>query len=422
MATVIATRIGGVRWVVVALLFFGTTINYVDRAVLGLLEPTLAGITGWTKSQYGDVNAAFTVAYAVGMLAAGYMFDRLGTRKGYALVLSLWSLAAMAHALARTVFGFATARFALGLSEAGNFPGAIKAVAEWFPKKERALATGIFNAGTNVGPTVAPLIVAAIALNMGWQWAFVITGASGFVFLILWLALFRRPEEHPRVSPAELAHIRSDPPDPAARVPWIRLIPHRQTWAFMLGKFLTDPIWWFYLFWLAPILHDRFGLDLKTYGPPLIAVYLFADVGSIGGGWLSSAMMKRGSSLNVARKTAMLLCALAVVPITFVTQVDGVWMAVGLVGLAAAAHQGFSCNLFTLVSDTFPRQAVGSVVGMGGMAGAIGGTLFQMLVGRVVDLSGGSYLIPFAIAGSAYCVGLLVIHALAPRLDPVRLD
>ncbi len=412
----------GYRWTIVALLFCVTTVNYVDRAVLGLLNPTLKKEIGWDDATYGDINAAFTVAYAIGMLLSGYMMDRLGTRRGIALVLSFWSLAAMAHALARSAFGFGIARFALGLGEAGNFPGSIKAVAEWFPKAERALATGIFNAGTNVGATLAPLIVPFLVAVSGWQGAFVLTGASGFLFLGLWLWGFRRPEEHPKVDPDELAYIRSDPPESEERTPWIRLLPHRQTWAFMLGKFLTDPIWWFYLFWLGTFLNERFGMDLKQFGPPLVAVYLFADVGSVGGGWLSSRLIRLGRSLNFARKSAMFTCALLVVPVALAAQAPNAWTAIALVGLAAAAHQGWSCNLFTLASDTFPKRAVGSVVGLGGMAGAIGGTLFQASAGRIVQASGGSYVVPFAIAASAYLAALLVIQLLMPRLDPARLE
>ena len=326
----------------------------------------------------------------------------------------------MSHALARSAFGFGVARAALGLGEAGNFPAAIKTCAEWFPKKERALATGIFNAGSNVGAIVAPLTVPWIAINYGWQWAFIITGAVGLVWLAFWIPLYRAPELHPKVSPAELAHIQSDPPDPqTAKVPWLRLIPHRQTSAFAIGKYLTDPIWWFYLYWIPPFLRQNYNLDLSTIGLPLIAIYLIADVGSVGGGWLSSTLIKRGWTVNKAHKTAMLICALAVTPIVFASSVRNLWVAVGLVGLAAAAHQGWSANLFTTTSDMFPRRAVGSVVGIGGMAGAFNGATIAVIVGYILQVTGGNYKIPFFIAGGSYLVALLIIHLLVPKLEPV---
>jgi len=316
--------------------------------------------------------------------------------------------------------GFALARFALGLGEAGNFPAAIKTVAEWFPKKERALATGIFNSGTNVGATVAPILVPWLTLNYGWRWAFIVTGAIGFAWLAFWLPLYRRPEDHPRLSQLERDYIQSDPPDPADKIPWIRLLPFRQTWAFALGKFLTDPVWWFYLFWVPDFLKKQHGIDLKEIWLPLVTIYLVADVGSIGGGWLSSALIKRRWSVHKARKTAMLICALCVVPIIFTAQVKSMWLAVGLISLAAAAHQGWSANLFTTVSDMFPRRAVGSIVGFGGMAGAVGGMFVAKAAGYILEWTG-SYWPLFIMAGSAYLVALAVVHALAPKLEPANL-
>jgi ACS family hexuronate transporter-like MFS transporter len=419
-ATTTPSRIGNCRWVICALLFFATTINYVDRAVLGILKDDLARSIGWSETDYSHIVMAFQVAYAIGLLVAGRILDRLGSRIGYLLAVVLWSLAAMSHALARSVLGFGAARFALGLGEGGNFPAAIKTTAEWFPKKERALATGIFNAGTNIGAVVAPLTVPWITLHYGWRWAFVMTGLLGFAWVVFWLTLYRRPEEHRRISKAELAHIRSDPPDPPGKVPWLRLLPHRQTWAFTVGKFLTDPIWWFYLFWIPSFLRKQHGLDLSTIGPPVIAIYLIADIGSVAGGWLSSAFIKRGMSINKSRKIAMLICALCVVPIVFTPTVSGLWGAVALIGLAAAAHQGWSANLFTLVSDTFPRTAVGSVVGFGGMAGAVGGILIAEVTGLVLEFTG-SYKPIFVIAGSAYLIALLVIHLLVPTLKEARI-
>ena len=408
---------GYYRWIVCALLFFATTVNYLDRSVLGVLAPELERIIGWSATQFGDINMAFTAAYAIGFIVMGRFIDRVGTRAGYAISLVIWSLAAAGHALANSVIGFAIARFMLGLGEAGNFPAAIKTTAEWFPRRERALATGIFNAGTNVGAVLAPLLVPAIALNWGWQWAFISTGLVGLVWIAFWLPLYHRPEKHPHISASELAYIQSDGAESQVRVPWRRLVPHKQTWAFALGKFMTDPIWWFYLFWSGKFLADQFGVSLKTVGPPLIVIYLLADIGSVGGGWLSSWLLKRGWTANAARKTAMLVCALCVIPVSLAPVVSSMWVSVSLIGLAAAAHQGFSANLFTLTSDMFPRRAVGSVVGIGGMAGAVGGMLMQSASGRIKDYTG-SYLIMFIIAAVVYVSALLVVHVLSPRLEP----
>jgi ACS family hexuronate transporter-like MFS transporter len=417
---VINERIGRRRWLICALLFFAATINYIDRQVIGILKPTLQTEIGWTEVEYSWIVFSFQAAYAIGLLLVGGLIDKIGTRLGSSLSITVWSIAAMAHALAHSVMGFAAARFALGIGEAGYFPAAIKTTAEWFPKKERALATGIFNSGTNVGALTTPLIVPWIAINYGWQMAFIITGAIGFIWLVFWLLIYRKPEDDPKLSQAELAYIRSDPPESTVKIPWARLFPHRQTWAFALGKFLTDPIWWVYLFWLPDFLNKQHGLDLKNFGIPLAVIYIIADVGSIGGGWLSSALIKRGWSINAGRKTAMLICALAVVPIVFAAQTANLWIAVLLIGIAAAAHQGWSANIFTLASDMFPRQAVGSVVGIGGMFGSIGGMLIALVVGQILQLTG-SYVPIFAIAASAYLIALLIIHLLAPRLEPAQL-
>ena len=405
------------RWVVCGLLFGATTINYIDRQVLGILAPVLQKEIGWSEIEYGRIVTAFSAAYAIGLLLSGRWLDRVGTRLGYAAALVLWSLAAMAHALARTPLDFGMARFALGLGEAANFPAAIKGVADWFPKRERAFATGLFNSGTNVGAIVAPLVVPPLAAAFGWPSAFLVTGAVGLLWLVLWLPLYGNPEAHPRVSPAELALIRSDPPEETVVIPWLRLLPHRQTWAFALGKFLTDPVWWFYLYWIPKFLNERHGITISRMGPPLVAIYLVADVGSIAGGWLSSRLIQSGWTVNTARKTTMLICALCVTPIVFAADVKNVWSAVGIVGLAAAAHQGFSANMFTLASDLFPRRAVGSVVGLGGMAGAVGGMMIATGTGYLLEWTG-SYATVFAIAGSSYLVALAVIQALAPRLEP----
>ena len=413
-------RVGSYRWTICGLLFFAATINYLDRQVIATLKDELQRAHVWDEIGYSWVVFWFQTAYAIGLLIAGRVMDWLGTRKGFSLSVLLWSLAAMAHALVSTVLGFSVARFALGLGESGNFPASIKSVAEWFPRKERALATGIFNAGTNVGVLVAAATVPWLTLTYGWRWTFVVTGLTGFLWLILWLAFYQRPEEQSRLSAAELNYIRSDPPETEARISWFLLIPYRQTWAFAIGKFMTDPVWWIYLFWLPDFLNKNYGINLKNIGPPLIIVYLMADGGSVAGGWISSALLKRGASINRARKIAMLICALAVVPVVFASKASNVWVAVLLVGLAAAAHQGWSANIFTTASDMFPRQAIGSVVGIGGMAGAVGGMLISKVVGYILQ-SSQSYVPIFIIAGSAYLVALLVIQLLAPRLEPARL-
>lgn len=405
------------RWIICALLFFATTINYVDRQVIGLLKQTLQGQIGWNEIDYSNIVFAFQLAYAIGLLLAGRILDRLGTRQGFSLSVFFWSIAAMAHALAHSVMGFGVARVALGVGESGNFPACIKTVAEWFPKKERALATGIFNSGTNIGALTTPFLVAWITRRYGWRGAFIATGAVGFLWLVVWLLMYRSPESHPRVSRSELDYIRSDAPEPATKIPWLDLIPHRQTWAFAIGKFMTDPIWWFYLFWVPDFFYKAHGITLLNVGVPLLVIYQMATVGSIAGGWFSSAMIKRGWTINRSRKTAMLICALAVVPIIFAAKVSSLWAAVGLIGLAAAGHQGWSANIFTLASDTFPRRAVGSVVGLGGMFGSLGALFIAKVTGYVLQWTG-SYFPMFIIAGSAYLVALAIIHILNPQLKP----
>jgi len=412
---------GNYRWVIVALLFFASTINYIDRQVLGILAPFLEKEIGWNEIEYGYIVTAFQAAYAIGLLLVGRLIDRLGTKLGYCLALIGWSLAAMGHALARTVMGFATARFALGLSEAGNFPAAIKTVAEWFPKKERALATGLFNSGTNVGAIAAPLIVPWLTLTYGWQTAFIVTGAIGFTWVIFWLLLYEKPEKHKRLKPSELTYIQSDPPDPPVRIPWLSLLKYRQTWGFALGKFLTDPIWWFYLYWVPKFLYSKHGITLNKIGVPLVIIYVMADVGSIGGGWLSSSFIKHGWTVNKGRKMAMLICALAVVPIILVSQVSAMWQVVALLSLATAAHQGWSANLFTTTSDVFPRKAIGSVVGLGGMAGAIGGMLIATGAGFILELTG-SYVLLFLICGLVYLIAFAVFNLLVPKLESIELE
>ena len=416
-----AAKIGMYRWRVCAMLLAATTINYIDRQVLGVLAPFLQDEIGWNEIQYGYIVTAFQAAYAIGLLCAGAIIDRLGTRIGYAIAIVVWSLAAMSHALAATVVGFMIARFFLGLGEAGNFPAAIKTVAEWFPRRERAFATGIFNSGSNIGAIVAPLTVPLIALSLGWQAAFLFTGVLSATWLLVWLLWYRAPEEQPRLSTTELAYIRSDPPEAATKVPWSRILRHRQAWAFVAAKFMTDPIWWFFLFWLPKFLHSEYGLTLLGLGLPLVVIFVLADVGSILGGWLAGRFIRMGWSVNRARKGAMLVCELCVVPIVFAARADNLWLAVGLIGLATAGHQGWSANVFTLTSDMFPRQAVGSVVGIGGFAGAVGGMLIATFTGFLLQTTG-SYLPLFLMAGSAYLLALLVVHLLAPRLEPAQLD
>jgi len=414
-------RVGYFRWVICALLLLGTTKNYMDRNVLGVLNVTLQHELGWSQIDYSRLVNAFQAAYAIGMLVSGGFIDWLGTRLGYAIAMVFWSVASMGTALASSLGSFAASRVALGLGEAAVFPASIKAVAEWFPKKERALATGIFNSGTNVGAMLAPVAVSLISARWGWRGSFVGVGALGFIWLIFWLLIYRKPEEHPSLSRAELDYIRSDPAPPVGKTKWSKLIPVRQTWAFGAGKFLTDPVWWFYLFWVPGFLQTRHGLNLTGITLPIIVIYLISDVGSVVGGWISSFLIKRGSSINAARKTAMLLCAIGVIPVVFAYRVENTWSAVALIGLAAACHQGFSANLYTITSDMFPAPAVGSVTGIGGMAGAIGGMLFATVVGPVLQYRG-SYTIPFFVSGCAYLLALGVIHVLAPRLEPARIE
>ena len=410
-------QIGHFRWVICGLLLLGTTKNYMDRQVLGLLKTTLQHSLGWNEIQYSNIVVAFQAAYAVGMLLTGWFIDKVGTRIGYALAMVFWSLASMGHAIASSLFGFITARAALGLGEAANFPAGIRSVAEWFPQKERALATGIFNAGTNVGAILTPLFVPWVAVNLGWRWAFLITGSLGFAWLVLWLLVYQEPDKHPRCSAAELEYIRSDAPQPVVKMRWREILGYKQTWMFALGKFLTDPIWWFYLFWIPDFLEHRHGLHLTQVMLPLVTIYLISDIGSVGGGWLSSFLIRQGFSVNAGRKIALLAAAISILPIIYASRVSGLWPAVIIIGIAASGHQAFSANLFTLTSDMFPTRAVGSVVGFGGMLGAIGGMCISKVIGYLLQWTG-SYLIPFFIAGFAYLVALGVMHLLNPKLEP----
>jgi MFS transporter, ACS family, hexuronate transporter len=411
---------GYFRWIICTLLLLGVTKNYMDRQVLGVLKTTLQHNFGWNEIDFGNLVFAFQAAYAAGMLLVGRLVDRFGVRLGYAATMIFWSLASMGHALATSLTGFMIARASLGFAESGVFPCSIKSVAEWFPNKERSFAIGIFNAGANVGAIITPLLVPWIAIHWGWRWAFIITGGIGFIWVALWLTLYRKPEDHRRVSQAELEYIRSDPAGPTTRMKWLSLASYRQTWAFVVGKFLIDPVWWFYLYWVPDFLQRKHGLALMQIGVPIVVIYVISDVGSVAGGWFSSSLIKRGRSVNFARKATMLICALCILPIMFAYRVESMWGAVVIIGLAAGGHQGFSANLFAVPSDTFPAQAVGSVVGMGGMAGAIGGMLIAKVVGYTLQWTG-SYMVPFFIAGCSYLLALACIQLLSPRLEPVRL-
>ncbi len=407
------------RWVILALVFFATTVNYLDRMVMGILAPDLQKQYAITDLEYGYIQSAFALSYALGQLASGGFIDRVGVRLGYGCALVAWSAASMLHVLARTAGGFILVRIFLGISESPNFPAATKTLSEWFPKKERAFAFGFVNAGTNMGAVLAPAVVPWLASTWGWQWAFIGTGLIGLVWILFWFPLYRPVEEHPKVSPAELALIQSDPPETKLRVPWLTLFTYRQAWAFAAGKFLTDSMWWFFITWAPKFLNTHHHLNLVKIGPPLVVIYLMSDAGSVAGGWFSSRLIKRGLSVNRARKTAMLLCACGMLPVIFAQNASELWLAVLILGLATACHQGFSSNLYTLVSDMFPKNSVGSVAGFGGTWGYFGASIFQIFVGYMVN-DKGNYTVPFLCAGLAYLAAFAVIHVLAPRLEAIQ--
>jgi ACS family hexuronate transporter-like MFS transporter len=410
------------RWIVVALLFAATAINYIDRQMIGVLKPTLTAEFGWSESDFANIVFWFQMAYAIGYLAFGKVVDVIGARLGYAVAIVIWTISHMAHGLATGVASFAAARFGLGIGESGNFPAGIRAVTDWFPQRERAFAIGLFNAGANVGAIITPLLVPLLVVWFDWRVAFYITGMFGIVWLAVWWLVYRHPEDSPALSAAELAWIRQDPEAAGEEVGWSRLLTVRETWAYALGKFLIDPIWWFFLFWLPGYLFERYDMDLKTFGLPLAAIYLISDLGSVGGGWMSSRLLKAGYSPNFARKITMLLCAVCVLPIWFAQDLDNMWAAVLVIGLATAAHQAFSANLYTLPSDVFPRGAVGSVIGIGGTVGALGGMGMALFTGYILDSTGGNYQILFGICASAYLLALLVVHLLSPKLAPAKPD
>ncbi len=407
-------KIGNYRWRIVVLLFFATTINYIDRQVLGILAPELQKMFNWSESDYGFIIMAFQIAYAIGLLTTGSILDRIGTKRGFSIAIVLWSIAGMAHAAARSVFSFAVSRFALGIGESANFPAAIKTVAEWFPKKERALATGIFNSGPNVGAILTPLIIPIIALNWGWKWAFISTGLLGFVWLIFWMLFYEKPEINDKLKDSERQYILQDEDEPeVTKIPWKKIILHRQTLGICIARFVTDPIWWFFLYWLPKFLNSNYGIDLTNIGPPLIVIYLVSIGGSIFGGWLSSALINRGKNPVAARKLTILVMAFFVLPIFLVSSISNMWISVGLISMATFAHQGYAANIFTLVSDIFPKNAVGSVVGLSGFAGAIGGVLFSAAVGLILEYTGNYYVV-FAIASLAYLICWMALKVFVP--------
>lgn len=424
-------KIGNYRWRICALLFFATTINYLDRQVIGLLKPVLEKDFNWTESDFSNIVMAFQAAYAISLLGFGGIIDRIGTKLGYAISIVLWSIAAMLHAAATGTLSFAVMRALLGLGEAGNFPAAIKTVAEWFPKKERALATGIFNSGANIGAVAAPIIVPLLLNFYGWEMAFIATGAIGFVWLIFWWIYYEVPSKHQQLSKEEFDYIHADKEEKDENqdpVKWGRLFGFRQTWAFFFGKMLTDPIWWFFLFWLPSYFASRFQLDLKKPSLELIVVYTATTVGSIGGGWLSSWLIGKGWPSFRARKFSMLSFALAVVPIMLARYCQDIWQAVALISLAAAAHQAWSANIYSIATDMFPKKAVSSVIGIGGMAGSAGGIFFPWLVGGILDkfkalgdINAG-YNVIFTICGIAYVLAWLIIYGLVPKLQEAKLD
>lgn len=427
------TKVGNYRWVVVALLFFATTINYLDRQIIGLLKPTLAAQFNWTEIDYKNIVKAFTAAYAIGLLIFGNFIDKIGTKLGYTISIILWSLAAMLHAIVKSTFGFGVVRAGLGLGESGNFPSAIKAVAEWFPKKERAFATGIFNSGANIGAVAAPILVPWILGIYGWQMAFLITGGIGFIWLIFWLIFYQIPSRHKKLTSEEYEFIHSDieevvvNPEEEGKVKWIKLLGFRQTWTFVVGKFLTDPVWYFFLFWLPSYFSSTFNLDLTKPSLPLVIVYTATTVGSIGGGYLSSWLIKKGWPIFKARKVSMLIFAICVVPIITARFATSIWQAVALIALAAAAHQAWSASIFTTASDMFPKRAISSVVGIGSMAGAVGGFFFPDVIGYILETYKKAghivvgYNIIFAICGFAYLLAWVLMHILSPKMKTVKL-
>jgi MFS transporter, ACS family, hexuronate transporter len=411
-----------IRWFVVALLFFATTINYIDRQVIGLLKPFIQGDLHWDEADYGYIVTAFQIAYALGMLISGRFLDKLGIKVGYTLSIFIWSVGATLHSIVQSVFGFGMVRAVLGFGEAGNFPAAVKTIAEWFPKRDRAFATGIFNSGSTIGAIVAPMIVVGITIHLGWKWAFIITGSLGFVWMVLWLLFYQSPKKHKKVSPSELSYILSDSgvEEPMKGLSWGKLLRYKQTYAICFSRFVTDWVWWFFLFWMPDFLNKTQHMDLKGSVLPLIIIYAMASFGGIFGGALSSCFIQAGRSVDNARKTAILICALLVLPLLFVSQISNLWMVAVVVGFAAAAHQGWASNIYTIVSDIYPKNTVGTMIGLSGFTGAIGGALSASFVGLILNFTG-SYTVIFVVASSMYLLAWLVLKIFIPRIEEIKL-
>lgn len=414
-------KMTNVRWTVVALIFFATTINYIDRQVIGLLKPYIQEDLGWTEADYGYIVTAFQIAYGIGMLLCGRMLDRLGSKLGYSIAIVVWSIGAVMHATVRSVTGFGAARAILGLGEAGNFPAAVKIIAEWFPKRDRAYATGLFNSGTTIGAIIAPIIVTAITLQWGWRWAFIVTGMLGFIWVVIWWILYRSPRKHPQVNEEELAYIHSDDnledldnlENPEAKITWRQLFQHRQTYAILFSRFVTDWVWWFFLFWTPDFLNKTHGVDLKATVLPLIIIYTMSSIGGIYGGHVSSQFIKFGRSLDFARKTTILLFALLVLPLNAVPYIENIWIVVLIIGLATCTHQAWASNIFTIVSDVYPKQVVGSMTGISSVGGAVGGALASSFVGIILEWTG-NYAVIFMIASCMYLLAWLILRLFVP--------
>ncbi len=416
-------KIGNYRWRILVLLFFATTINYIDRQVIGILKPFIAVDLGWDEADYGYIVTAFQIAYAIGLVITGRLLDKSGTRIGYLWAIVVWSIAGMTHAAARGVASFAAARFALGIGEAANFPAAVKTVAEWFPKKERAFAAGLFNSGSTIGAIIAPVIVSVITVYMGWQWAFIITGALGFAWVIFWLSFYQEPQKHPKVSKEELQHILQDKDEinSEKRMSWIKLFKYKETITICSTRFISDWVWWFFLFWIPDFLSKTHGINIKGLVLPLIVIYGVSSLGGIGGGWLSSKFIQMGKTIDYARKTTILICAIIIMPVVLVSQAHNLWAAVVLIALAAAGHQGWASNIFTLVSDIYPKNAVGSMMGLSSFTGAVGGTLSASFVGLLLEGTG-SYSLIFLFASSVYLVNWLVIKIFIKEIQPIEME
>ena len=425
------SKIRNYRWIVCLFLFTATTINYIDRQIFGLLKPELEKVFSWTEMDYSRIVMAFTACYAFGQLIYGRIIDKIGTKMGYAISITLWSIAAMLHTIVKTTFGFGLVRGFLGIGESGNYPAGVKTTAEWFPKKERALAIGILDSGSNIGACVGPILVPWLLAVYGWQAAFLITGSLGFIWLILWLIFYERPSKQKRLTQAEFIYINSDEEGDddiaTGKVTWGRLLKLKQTWAFIAGKFFTDPIWFFFLFWLPSYFSSYFHLDLKRPSLPLVIIYSGAMLGSLGGGYLSSWLIKKGYPVYKARKIALFISAICVILIIFSRYTTNMWIVVTLISISVAANQAWSANIFAIVPDMFPKKAISSVVGLGGMAGAIGSVLFPLFIGYILDFYKGAgnivtgYNIIFIICGSSFMLAWVIIHFIIPKMQKATL-